>query len=86
MRKLIVLSSIFFLVGCADALKEEKEYIVTYNDGSKDTVIAYDVDVLTTVHDRNLTYYNFEGRDNSTVGSIPFNKVKNIMNRHDNIR
>ena len=85
MRKLIMLSLVSCLFSCLEQ-SIEKEYIITYNDGSKDTVIAYDVDVLTAVHDRNLTYYNFEGRDNSTVGSIPFNKVKNIMNRNDNIR
>ena len=85
MKKLMILSLVTCLFSCSEQ-GTEKEYIITYNDDSKDTVIAYDVNVLTAVHNRNLTYYNFEGRDNSTVGSIPFNKVKNIMNRNDNIR
>lgn len=82
MKKLIILSLVSCLFSCMEQCIE-KEYIITYNDGSKDTVMAYNVVVL---HDSNLTYYNFEGKDYTSVGSIPFNKVKKIMNRNDNIR
>jgi len=85
MKKLIMLSLVSCLFSCLEQ-SIEKEYIITYNDGSKDTVMTYNVVVRTAVDNSNLSYYNFEGRDYSAVASIPFNKVKKIMNRHDNIR
>lgn len=78
MEKLLILSSMFMLFSCTEQ-RTEKEYIVTYNDGSKDTVIACNVQA-------NSDFYHFSDKKWDNAAVIPANKIKSVKVRYDKIR
>jgi hypothetical protein len=70
------------LVSCFFSCSEqrtEKEYIVTYKDGMKDTVIGCNVQA-------NSDFYYFSDKKWDNAAIIPANKIKSVKVRYDKIR